>query len=539
MYKRTFIRYWGLFILISIGSCNTSSDHVSQKLTAEDYYKTEFFKEVQLSKVFQDSKTFVDCLPKKSLDEIINEYNNRDNETFDLKSFVLDNYNLPRAKESEFISDTSNSMSEHIEGLWPYLSRTPDKLNSNSSLIPLPHQYIVPGGRFREIYYWDSYFTLLGLVDSEQEEIAVDMVDNFSFLIDSLGFIPNGNRAYYTGRSQPPFFSLMVSLIASDDRDEFISYKESLVKEYNFWMKGSGLLNSANQDEIRVVLMPDSSILNRYWDHYDSPRPESFKPDYELVEKHNLEASTTYRHLRAGAESGWDYSSRWFKDHENLATIHTTEIIPVDLNTLIYHLEIMIAQAYNWEGDIEESRAFLLKAYNRKKAIQKYLWDKGSGFFVDYDYIEQEPTGVLSLAGAYPLFFKLASKAQAREVKSRLEKQFLMPGGFVSTLSNTGQQWDSPNGWAPLQWLTINGLYNYGYFELGNTGAQRWLKRNRKVYKATGKMMEKYNVADTTLMAGGGEYDLQDGFGWTNGVALALENILLDAQKVDTMMVHE
>jgi alpha,alpha-trehalase len=536
---RTIAKYWFISLLFVVFSCNNSGEDEARSLSAENYYKTEFFKQVQLSGIFDDSKTFVDCVPKRPINEIIEAYEANNASEFDLKSFVLDNFELPYTRSSDFVSDTTESISEHIKGLWPVLTQDPDQYNPYSSLIPLPNPYIVPGGRFREIYYWDSYFTLLGLMISDQEELAKNMVDNFSFLIDSIGFIPNGNRAYYAGRSQPPFFSLMVHLIAADDKDEFISYQPSLIKEYDFWMTGSQFLGSENIDEARVVLMPDSSILNRYWDHYDFPRPESFKPDFELVEEYNLAPATTYRHLRAGAESGWDYCSRWFKDHKNISTIHTTDIIPIDLNSLLYNLEIMIAQSYDLQGQVEKSKEFNTKAKNRKKAINKYLWDDESNFFIDYDYLEGKPTGVLSLAGIYPLFFKMASEAQAKVVQERIEEQFLMPGGFISTLRDTGEQWDAPNGWAPLQWLTINGLYNYGYDELGNAGAQKWLNRNKEVFKATGKMMEKYNVLDTEMLAGGGEYALQDGFGWTNGVALALEKIILEKQKAEVLSVQD
>lgn len=522
---------WLLTLLVACGQ------NLEQE--AGNYYESEFFRQVQLSAVFEDSKTFVDCLPNRPLMQIVADYDQSKPEGKDLEAFVHVNFEIPAPKGDDFASDTSKSMTAHIHSLWPVLSQQADTPKPNSSLIPLPHAYVVPGGRFREIYYWDSYFTMLGLNLSGREKMTRNMVDNFSFLIDSLGFIPNGNRAYYAGRSQPPFFSLMVSLVASKDRDDFMGYLDAMVKEYQFWMRGVQNLKPGIVANERVVLLPDSSILNRYWDQYDQPRPESYKEDYELVHSNGLDAGATYRHLRAGAESGWDYSSRWFADHKNISTIHTTDIIPIDLNCLMYHLEVMISQGYNWQGDIGKSKEFLLKADRRKQAIHRYLWDDHLGFFVDYDFRAGQPTGVLSLAGAYPLYFRIASKPQARSVSGILDQQFLKPGGFVSTLNQTGQQWDAPNGWAPLQWITINGLYNYGHFELGNLAAQRWLDRNREVYKATGKMMEKYNVVDTGLQAGGGEYPLQDGFGWTNGVALALEKVMLDKRKIEEMTTKE
>ena len=520
-----------LFTFLVLSSCEPG---VQQN--DNDFYTSELFKQVQLVGVFEDSKTFVDCVPKRPLKDINAKYWSLNiTENFDLRTFVMDNFDMPEATGSDFESDTSKSMVTHIEDLWPVLTRQPDQSVSASSLIPLPFSYIVPGGRFREIYYWDSYFTMEGLMISDQQQIAVNMVNNFQFLIDSLGFIPNGNRAYYSGRSQPPFFSLMVKLVAGEDRTQFLKYHDALIKEYSFWMNGQEKLNETNIQFDRVVSMPDGSVLNRYWDAFDLPRPESYKPDYELVQEHQLDEGTTYRHLRAGAESGWDYSSRWFSDATNLSTIHTTDIIPVDLNALMYHLEIMIAQGYNWNGDLKSAQIYLDLAERRKSAISKYLWDEADQFYIDFDYVNQSPTGVLSLAASFPLYFNLATKNRAKAVAERLENEYLKPGGFVTTLNETGQQWDAPNGWAPLQWITINALYNYGFSELGNEAAGRWLKRNEEVYKSTGKMMEKYNVIDIDLLAGGGEYGLQDGFGWTNGVALALNKILQEKALIEEM----
>lgn len=499
-----------------------------------DFYDSDLFKDVQMAGIFEDSKTFVDCVPKRPIEEILADY---DPQRDELDDFVAENFIIPLAKGSGFETDTTKEMSAHIISLWPVLTQMPDEYSDNSSLLPLKDSYVVPGGRFREIYYWDSYFTMLGLMISEQEDLAMNMVNNFSQLIDSVGFIPNGNRAYYLGRSQPPFYSLMVKLVASDDRTTFIRFLPFLEKEYQFWMNGQSELTSENVAIKRVVRMADGTVLNRYWDNFATPRPESYREDYELVHQNSLDPVVTYRHLRAGAESGWDYSSRWFRDGQSISTIHTTDIIPVDLNCLLYHLEVMIAQGYNWDGDIENSRKYLLKADARKQAILKYLWDATDQFFVDYDFVVGRPTGILSLAGAFPLYFKIASKKQAALVKERLDQDFLAPGGFVTTLVSTGQQWDAPNGWAPLQWITSNALYNYGFGDLADEGARRWLQRNEQVFKATGKMMEKYNVVNTDLLAGGGEYPLQDGFGWTNGVALAFQKILDDGLKIEEMKI--
>ena len=141
---------------------------------------------------------------------------------------------------------------------------------------------------------------------------------------------------------------------------------------------------------------------------------------------------------------------------------------------------------------------------------------------MDYDLKKNQHTAVPNLAAVYPLFFKIADAKQAAAVAKRIEKDFLKAGGLISTLNHTGQQWDAPNGWSPLQWMTIQGLRNYGQDKLANTIAERWVALANKVYKKTGKILEKYNVEDLSLEAGGGEYPVQDGFGWTNGVLLRL-----------------
>jgi alpha,alpha-trehalase len=404
--------------------------------------------------------------------------------------------------------------------LWDVLKRNPEV--TSDSLISLPHPYIVPGGRFREIYYWDSYFTMLGLQVSGRIEMIQNMVDNFSYLIDTIGYIPNGNRTYYLGRSQPPFFACMVNLLIEEkSKNILINYLPQLEKEYNFWMKGIDELNDSNLSVNRVALLPDGSILNHYWDENDTPRPESFKEDVELAHEAK-DKKNMYRHLRAAAESGWDFSSRWFKNSNDFSTIHTTEIMPVDLNCLLLNLEKSIAEAYQLKSDTLSSNKFKTLANKRKQAIEKYCWNEEKGFYFDYDYVQNQQKISLTLAGVFPLFFEIASQEQANAIGAILQEKFVSFGGVITTTETTNQQWDSPNGWAPLQWIVIQGLTKYGQTDLAKDIAKRWMNLNEKVYANTGKMMEKYNVVDTGLEAGGGEYPAQDGFGWTNGVYLAL-----------------
>jgi alpha,alpha-trehalase len=494
-----------------------------QKLPV-DFYSTELFRNVQEQRVFKDSKTFVDCVPKKSIGQILQDYNEqKSRKNFDLKSFVEANFQLPDRPQSKFKSDSLSTMEEHITKLWPVLTRKADQYNANASLIPLPNQYVVPGGRFSEVYYWDSYFTMLGLKEQGRYDLIKDMVSNFAFLIDSIGFIPNANRNYYLSRSQPPFFSLMVRILEEQDSTVALTYLPILQKEYDFWMYGSGNLSKPGDANRHVVSMADGTILNRYYDERPEPRPEAYKEDVEVARTSGRDEVEIYRDIRAAAESGWDFSSRWFANGKDLKTIQTTKIIPVDLNCLMYHLEQMIIRGLTLKGQTDEANKVKQQADARRRAILTFFWNPDSQFFEDYNFTTNTRTGIKSLAGAFPLFFNLASRDVAEKVANVLKQEFLKPGGLVTTLSQTGQQWDSPNGWAPLQWISYKGLVNYQITSLADEVKKRWLKQNERVFRATGKMMEKYNVMDTTLIGGGGEYPNQDGFGWTNGVAIALQ----------------
>jgi alpha,alpha-trehalase len=171
-------------------------------------------------------------------------------------------------------------------------------------------------------------------------------------------------------------------------------------------------------------------------------------------------------------------------------------------------------------GNHKEAQRFQQQAETRKEALLHICWDKASGQFFDFDFYKNQRTGIPSAATAFPLFFKMATEKQAAETAQFIEKQLLRPGGIVTTPFRSGQQWDAPNGWAPLQWIAVTGLRHYAFDKLAASIRSRWIDLNQRVYRNTGKMMEKYNVEDMGLTAGGGEYPVQDGFGWSNGVLL-------------------
>jgi alpha,alpha-trehalase len=486
----------------------------------------DLFKDVQLKRVFPDNKTFVDCTPKGSPESIMKKYRNQKTRSnFDLRNFVLENFEVPvitTVKVTEGLP-----LREHLEQLWELLSRKADTANTNkySSLLPLPHPYIIPGGRFREIYYWDSYFTMQGLAASNRYDLIESMVDNFKYLIDTYGHIPNGNRNYYLGRSQPPYFAMMVEILQKHKGDSvFRKYLTSMEKEYRFWMNGIPKLKNKVAYR-RVVKMPDGSILNRHWDDVNAPRQESYAEDVATNQKYTGNDGKAYVNLRASAESGWDFTSRWFRDTFHLNTIETTDIVPVDLNCLLFAYELILSKANNTVGNSERATQLTNAAAKRKTSVLKYCWNDELKYFFDYDIVERHTTNRWSIAGTMPLFNNLTDTIKAQSVRNQVAEKFLKDGGVTSTLYPTGEQWDAPNGWPPLQFLAVRGLLNYGYNDVAQTIAVRWMKLNEKVFQSTGKMLEKYNVEDINLESGGGEYPTQDGFGWTNGVYLAFDSL--------------
>jgi alpha,alpha-trehalase len=486
------------------------------------------FHDVQLARVFPDSKTFVDAKARSSPSEIAAKYlATKSAPNFDLRAFVEQNFEAPRAAGEGVRSDTSQSMEEHIAALWPALTRPADPVDPRSSLIPLPGPYVVPGGRFREVYYWDSYFTILGLIQNGRTDLVKNMLDNFAFLVQTVGHIPNGNRTYYLSRSQPPYFAAMVGLYATaTDTARALPYLDAIEAEHAFWMAGAASV-AAGDASRRVVRLRDGSLLNRYWDDRPEPRPESYREDYELAQRVPADQrEALYRNIRASAESGWDFSSRWMRDPADLRTLETTDLIPVDLNSLLYHAERTIAAlrlARGRSGDTQAAAQFTAAAESRRRALLAVAYDPAEGFFFDVRWRSGERvTDRPTMAAAAPLYFGLATPEQGRAVAARLGRDFLKPGGFVTTQLASGQQWDSPNGWPPLQWLGTQAVRAYGRADIADDARNRWLALNRRTYRVTGKMTEKYDVTDLSKRAGGGEYPTQDGFGWTNGVAQAM-----------------
>ncbi len=501
----------------------------AQKVQAPDQIYGQLFNDVQLSRIFPDNKTFVDCIPKRNPAGIVADYlkiKNNPAIRFSLKLFVEENFDMPPAPPAFNYIQPEKDVTVHINNLWGNLKREQDKAVEGSSLLALPHPYIVPGGRFREIYYWDSYFTMLGLKETEDIQTMHNMLDNFKYLINTYGHIPNGNRSYYLSRSQPPFFSLMVELLAkTEEMEVYKLYVAAMEKEYNYWMNGYTTVKNGTAFK-KLVRLADGSILNRYCDELSIPRQESWADDVETAAKSKRDKKVVYNNLRSAAESGWDFSSRWLADENNLSTIQTTDIIPIDLNCLLYNTERQLADFYERYDDNKKRGFYNTRAVKRYNAIQKHCLNMKERIYYDYNWKQKKQTGKFTPASFFPIWL-MASHPESNEMygkaaAEKLKTLLLKEGGILTTPVSNKQQWDAPNGWAPLQWVVITALEKSNQSELAKDIAYRWIKLNNDVYQRTGKLMEKYNVADTKLEAGGGEYPGQDGFGWTNGVLLAL-----------------
>lgn len=439
-----------------------------------------------------------------------------------LKEFLSQNFGKPGEETVEwhpkdwspsprFLSrirdKTTQKWAADVHRLWFLLGRqikprvyeSPERY----SLLPLKHPYmIVAGGRFRECYYWDSFWILKGLLVSDMHGTARMIVENLLDLVKRYGFVPNGNRCYYLSRSQPPYLALMVDeLITYYQNNSLNTAAEGLLdiaiplldREYGYWMEAGG----------HAVELADNSgkmhRLNRFFTDQTFPRPESFREDLQtsnLQTDSFSDSQEVCRNLAAAAESGWDFSSRWLQDPHSLKTIQTTDIIPADLNSLLYRIELTIAKLA-CIGCPEDPLVvkYTRNAVARKQAIHQFLWDAGSLQWRDYNFIEKCFSKVASISNFLPLWsacfdpvlYGVDANAIVRALKT---SGLILPGGFATTLTNSGEQWDYPNAWPPLQHMMVEALAEQpdcpDAWALGEDVAKRWLHSNYQAFKAVG-----------------------------------------------------
>ncbi|XP_037717006.1 trehalase isoform X2 [Drosophila subpulchrella] len=501
-------------------------------------------------KLFADSKTFVDMKLNNSPDKTLADFEalmqakNQTPTSEDLKKFV-DEYFSPKGTELEawtptdwkenpsfldLISDPDlKQWGVELNNIWKILGRKmKDEVSKNPeyySIIPVPNPVIIPGGRFIEFYYWDSYWIIRGLLYSQMHTTARGMIQNFLSIVNRFGFIPNGGRVYYHGRSQPPLLTGMVkSYVDFTNDDKFaIDALDTLEHEFEFF---------TNNHSVTVK----NHTLCVYRDSSAGPRPESYREDVETGEEFATEEEKElhWSELKAAAESGMDFSSRWFISKDgtndgNLTNLCTSSIVPVDLNALLYWNAKLIAEFHSKAGNIKKVTEYETKAEKILQGIQEVLWNEEAGVWLDYDMKNEKPRDYFVPTNLSPLWVKAYNISESEKISASvmayIEKNKLdtFPGGVPNTLSYTNEQWDAPNVWAPMQYILVEGLNNLNTPEAKNMSmkwATKWVKSNFKAFSKDRHMYEKYNADQFGVGGGGGEYEVQTGFGWSNGVII-------------------
>ena len=532
MNKFIFILYFFVFTLAcrnnnsAIGSNEHTplSMHDPKAFQNPDELYGDLFDSVQLNSVFSDSKTFVDCIPKTDVDNILTSYETeRQKRKFILQEFVNQYFTLNKQFAYNKQINTSQPLKSQLESVLLSLIHPADS-GFSGSLITLPNPYVIKDPQATNLTYWDSYFAMLGFQAIGRGDMIDNMVKNFAYLIDTEGYVPFGNRSYFLSRSQPPFFSCMIQILAEIKGEEvYKKYLPQLEKEYAFWMEGRPNEKLKGTCINRRVISIDGNVLNRYWDGNDKPRPEYYKEDISTAHNSGQDINLMYQHIRASAESGWDESSRWYETGKDSTILHASDVIPIDLNALLYNLEIVIMKGKILDKKLDEAAKYEKLAYQRREALMRYCWSDDKQMFFDFDFQKYKKEEVYSLAAVYPLFFKMVTKREADSIALAIEKMFLKPGGVVTTLRNSGLSWDAPNGFAPLQWMTIKALRNYGHNTLADDIKKRWIELNLDIYKKEGRFLDKYNVENMATQDVN-SYSKHIGYSWTVGVLLKLMN---------------
>uniref|UniRef100_A0A5G2R545 Trehalase n=1 Tax=Sus scrofa TaxID=9823 RepID=A0A5G2R545_PIG len=488
-------------------------------LCSQIYCHGELLRQVQMARLYQDDKQFVDMPLSVAPDQVLQRFS---------ELAQAHNFSIPQQELQDFIREHFQAVGQELQPwtpedwkdspqflqkildpklrawagqlhqLWKKLGKKvkPEVLShpERFSLIYSGHPFIVPGGRFVEFYYW-------------------------------YGHVPNGARVYYLQRSQPPLLSLMMERYVTQANDTAFlrDNLETLALELDFWTKNRSISVSSGGK---------SYVLNRYHVPYGGPRPESYSKDAELAATLSEgDHEALWAELKAGAESGWDFSSRWFvggPNPDSLSSIRTSKLVPVDLNAFLCQAEELMSNFYSRLGNDSQAEKYRNLRAQRMAAMKDILWDEEKGAWFDYDLengkknLEFYPSNLAPLwAGCF------SDPGDVDKALKYLEDSQILTYhyGIPTSLRKTGQQWDFPNAWAPLQDLVIRGLAKSPSAraqEVAFQLAQNWIRTNFDVYSRRSAMYEKYDISNGGQPGGGGEYEVQEGFGWTNGVVLML-----------------
>lgn len=383
------------------------------------------------------------------------------------------------------------SARKYIAKFWPHLKRT-NKV-SKDTLIGLPHSYLVPAYEpdstftFDEMYYWDSYFMVQGMLkDQKNKDLVIGILDNLFYLIKTYGVIPNANKTYMLSHSQPP---LLTSFIF----DVYHAY--SMDKR---WLEQAIVFAKKEYENVWMGTTKP----------YDHQVHKGLSRYYDINVVHDL----------AEAESGWDMTTRFGRK--------CLDYLPIDLNSYLYKYETDFELAAKLLNKPFEAKQWHQKANKRRKMINELMWSQRRSSYFDYNYKKDSQSQVASLAAYSAMWAGLATKEQAKKLVHNLSR-FEMRGGLATTEDpalqlvlpqKTPAQWAYPNGWAPLHFLVVQGLKRYGYHAEAERVVKKWLKTNLDWFAKNGQFLEKYNVVDSEKLPVEGLYPSQTGFGWTNAI---------------------
>ncbi|MBD3320489.1 MAG: alpha,alpha-trehalase [Chitinivibrionales bacterium] len=396
----------------------------------------------------------------------------------------------------------------HIAANWPACAR--HHVNDDGMKIGLPCPYLTQSTarHFQCMYYWDTYFANLGLLllGGDMAAMARNHVDNLCSLVTEFGHVPNSALRTQTsfGHSQPPYLSMMTADVYGyfNDRQWLAERYCDLLTEYAFWI-GERSTHTGLQ---RYYAGEDDETTAGYIDYLNRNRGFSFAIDDPQ------ERWKTGRHFLAEAESGWDFNPRFAN--------RCADFVPVDLNCNLYRYEINFAKFGEIIGR-NDSQQWRDKAEQRRELIDRYLWHADAGLYLDYDYVNEQPSPVASLATFQPLYAGCASKQQARAVVRNLGR-FEYKWGVVPCVKGERihtYQWDYPNAWAPLQYLVAQGLLNEGYAGDALRICRAYCDLVERNFAVTGQLWEKYNAVDGTLRVGDEHpYFMPTMLGWSAGV---------------------
>jgi len=511
------------------------------------YCQGPLLEAVQLAQVFPDQKTFVDMpiIGATSAQEVVDTFlaeiseADRRNATI-LRQFVNRHFGDPESyiekvtprdftPNPAFLSRVSDPNLREFAGfvhhIWKNLTRvfnTSAFCSDCYSNLDLKHPFVIPGGRFREFYYWDSFWILKGLIVSELHETARDLVLNIANFVDTYGFMPNGARKYYLDRSQPPVLALMVELLVNAtngtaaNRDFIVEILPTLVREHEFWGYDLNTLTfSAGGRDVK---------LYRYNAKTAKPRCESYLEDVRTLAETGgaRTAENLFSAIHGGAETGWDFSSRWFAlGSTNMTTIMTGRIAPLDLNVILLRGAEIISELAGAVGDGDTRTRFAAKAdTHREDLLAAFRWSGWNDVIVPLDGAVTSRNGYyasIATAGFVRSIVDRLTAAEQTTIKNRIRVD---RGGVPTSDTVSGQQWDSIDAWPPLQWFAAEAFGNLGSVAQQQALIRAWVNSNYCGWRRHGTMFEKYDAQVPGERAAGGEYLPQDGFGWTNGVVL-------------------